>query len=374
MSLVVRVSPFIPTPVRNCHVQIVETIANAEVFDASGHAAFVLRAGVRYILHDSEAGFGLRDGALKLVTGLDRTLPVYNGQTLDRHHLILPFIGRRGDAVVVASCLAALRQKHPEVSIDIAAPDSPRDVLQLMPRFGELYAYPLEADRVGDYDYYLSFENIEAAPNGAGRSCADLFSRCLRTPRPHSPPSVVVTADARRRWRLEATDRPRVAIHGGRSGNQRSYPQDTAERLAHELVDAGFDVYWIGEDAPARRARLFSAQRIHDLVGRTPTPADLAAVLAQMHVLVTSDSFPMHLAGALGIPTIALFTATDAVLGSDYASVVTVQSQAVCSPCRVATGACPLGHAECIAHRDPSISPSAIVEHVHSLVQVADAF
>ena len=85
-----------------------------------------------------------------------------------------------------------------------------------------------------------------------------------------------------------------------------------------------------------------------------------------MSALVTGDSFPMHLAGAMGVPTIAVFTATDRVLGSDYPSVTALQSATECSPCRIAIGSCPLGHNECIAHRDASIDPQAIVDRVHA--------
>lgn len=105
---------------------------------------------------------------------------------------------------------------------------------------------------------------------------------------------------------------------------------------------------------------------VHDLLGQTPTVADLAAVLEQMQVVVTGDSLPLHLAGALGVTTLSIFTSTDAVIASDYPSVTAWQSDATCSPCRLADGECPLGHSECVAHRVSSLSPRRIVEHVLS--------
>ena len=353
-------------------VQIVEAVADANVLDTSGRAAYALRAGRRYVVHDSEAGYGLRDGALKLIAGLDRVLPVYHGETLRQHHLILPFIGRRGDALVTASCLAALQERYPEITIDVAAPDAPREVLLLMPWLGEQSPYPPPAEQIERYSYYLSFEEVEAVPCGWQRSCADVFSSCMHTPRPTSPPRITVPPEVQQRWTLGTTRWPRVAVHVGRSDNLRSYPQDLLAELVRYLIDARFEVYLIGAGDVTGPAATYGTGPARDLCGRTATPADLAAVLAQMDAVVTGDSFPMHLAGTIGVPTLALFTTTDAVIGSDYPTVVAVQSGIRCSPCRIADGVCPLGHGRCIAHRDRSVSPESIVGRLETLVSVVD--
>ncbi len=352
-------------------MQIAEAIADANVCDASGRNAYSLRAGHRYLIYDSEAGYGLRDGALKLVGGLDSALPLYNRQPLEQHRLILPFIGRRGDAVVVASCLAALKELYSAITIDIAAAEAAHEVLRLMPRVGDLLPYPLDAERVDDYDYYLSFEEIEAIPRGWRRSYADVFSACLRTPRPAGPPHVAIPPEVAQRWVLPPIDRPRVAVHVRCSDSLRSYPRELLEELTRSLVDAGFEIYLTGTAEGTAPAPVYDSGHVHDLTGRTPAPGDLAALMSHMDVLITGDSFPMHLAGALAIPTIALFTTTDAVIGSDYSSVVAVQSLTDCSPCRIAEGTCPLGHGECIAHRDPSLDPETLVERARSLAAVS---
>ncbi len=356
---------------RGSSMQIAEAIADARVHDASGQDTYSLRAGHRYLVYDSEAGYGLRDGALKLVGGLDSALPSYNREPLEQQRLILPFIGRRGDAVVVASCLAALKEQYSAITIDIAAPQAAREVLRLMPRVGELLPYPLDVERLTDYDYYLSFEEIEAIPRGWRRSYAEVFSACLRTPRPAGPPHVAIPPEVAKRWVLPPVDRARVAVHFRCSDGLRSYPRELLEKVTRGLVDAGFEIYLTGTPEQTGHASAYDSDHVHDLAGRTPTVGDLAAVMSQMDVLLTGDSFPMHLAGALAIPTIALFTTTDAVIGSDYASVVAVQSLADCSPCRIAEGTCPLGHGECIAHHDPSLDPETLVERVRSLVEVS---
>ncbi len=351
-------------------VQIVEAIADANVFDTGGQPVYRLCAGNHFVLYDTEVGHGIRDKALRLIEGLDRALPVYGGGHLTDQKLILPFIGRRGDALVVSSCLFALKQRYPRISIDIAAPEEAREVFELMPRTGELLSYPLTVGHVKGYDYYMSFEEIEAIPRGWNRSCADVFSACLHTPRPTAPPLPAIPVDVKKLWALEPTACPRIAIHVGLPGSLRSYPTDLLARLVGRLIDDGVDVYLVGASSAVDRASIPDTTKVHDLCGRTRTPADLAAVLEQMDAVVTGDSFPLHLAGALGVPTIAPFTATDAVIGSDYPSVVTIQSEAGCSPCHVPTGVCPHGHNECVAHHEHSLSPEALIERIDSLMAV----
>ena len=348
-------------------MQIVEALTDSNVLDIDGNTIYALRGGVRYAIYDAEASRGMQAGAVTAIANLDRVVPSYEGETLDRQRLILPFIGRLGDAIVAGSCLTALLDRFPNVTIDIAAPAPARAVFELMPNVGRILAYPLEAEAIEDYDFHLSFEDVDAVPRGTSRSCADVFSACLRTPLPTNPPLITVPPEVAERWTMPQADRPRVALHIGRPDNPRTYPVDLMAALAKELVADGFDVVLLGANGAGGCPASLNIPQVENLIGSTKTPADLAAVLSQMSALITGDSFPMHLAGAMGVPTLAIFTATDRVFVTDYPSVTAIQSTAECSPCRIATGSCPLGHNECIAHRDASIDPRAIVDRVHAM-------
>ena len=139
------------------------------------------------------------------------------------------------------------------------------------------------------------------------------------------------------------------------------------------LADGGVDVFLVGvDDAASQRASAVQPQnRIYDFVNRTPSVGDLAALLSQMDFVITSDSFPLHLTGALGIDSLAIFTSTDAVIATDYPCVTALQSGESCSPCRVADGACPVGHSGCIAHGNASLSPQRIAEQVRACMAVS---
>jgi len=425
-------------------MQIVRANDNINVSDSAGRAVYSLRAGTCYALHDSEVASALRGGSVEWVATLDSRLRMYAGQTLSNERLVLPFIGRLGDALVTASCLQALCEVFPGVTIDIACASTAREVFELCPNFGELLSYPIADSQLAEYDFYMSFEDVASISRGSQRSMFDLFSRCLNTPKPSKPVSLCVPESAKTTMtrvlsrtrpplgpplvrgdqeddiattaksglafespdtesfaaapddaetRAPASENPTrcVAVQIGDESSLRSYPADLTAELIKRLSDEGFAVTLIGESqtptfahaahepralacADADRDGCYKIETSYsealppatvlDLRGQTETVAELAATIEQMDIVITGDSFLLHLAGSLGVPTVAIFAPTDAVTACDYPTAAPLTSNAKCSPCGVAFGACPEGHKECIAHRDKSLSPQAIVDRV----------
>jgi len=78
------------------------------------------------------------------------------------------------------------------------------------------------------------------------------------------------------------------------------------------------------------------------LSGRTSL-SELIAMIACCDLFITNDSGPMHLAAALGIPTLALFGSTDQVATGPLGSGAIVLNKNVeCSPCLLRE--CPIDH------------------------------
>jgi heptosyltransferase-2 len=94
---------------------------------------------------------------------------------------------------------------------------------------------------------------------------------------------------------------------------------------------------------------------------------ELPAHLARLHVLVTADSGPLHVAEAVGTPVVALFGPT--VRGFGFAPFRrksrVVERRLMCRPCHVHGGdRCPLAHHRCM--RD--ITVADIIEEVRPLI------
>lgn len=69
-----------------------------------------------------------------------------------------------------------------------------------------------------------------------------------------------------------------------------------------------------------------------DLVGKT-TIWQLGAIIESCKLYITCDSGPMHIASALGVPTVALFGPTDPARHGPFGEKVAVLKKDVCTPC-----------------------------------------
>ena len=91
------------------------------------------------------------------------------------------------------------------------------------------------------------------------------------------------------------------------------------------------------KDLPGKQA-----PRLVSLVGKT-SPSTLAAVLDQCKLLITNDTGPMHVAAAVGTPTVAVFGSTSPTWTRPFGLGHEVIYKAVeCSPCYQKT--CPIGY------------------------------
>lgn len=157
------------------------------------------------------------------------------------------------------------------------------------------------------------------------------------------------------RWRRDlapaSAERRIAALHVGASGGSAKcwLPERFAE-LAGELARRGATVVIIGGNAErelARNIRMLAPhpEQIKNLAGETSLD-DLVALIAALDVLVANDSGPMHVAGAVGTPVVALFgptneKATYPLAESGKLRLVTAAGVA-CRPCKLQE--CPIDH------------------------------
>lgn len=106
-----------------------------------------------------------------------------------------------------------------------------------------------------------------------------------------------------------ADDRPWVVIHPGATDGRRRWPAEQFATVADHLADAGARVIVSGgRNECAMVDAVVGAMRREPvaLCDRLST-GGLAALLARAHVVVSNDSGPLHLAGAVGTRTVGLF-------------------------------------------------------------------
>jgi len=133
---------------------------------------------------------------------------------------------------------------------------------------------------------------------------------------------------------------------GAAYGSAKRWPEDRFARVADSLArELGLHVAIIGSEAERPIANRISERMTSTtavLTGKTPLET-LIGVLAESSLMITNDSGPMHIAAALGIPTIAIFGSTDERVTAPYGPRTRIVKHPVeCSPCLLRE--CPIDH------------------------------
>ncbi len=140
---------------------------------------------------------------------------------------------------------------------------------------------------------------------------------------------------------------PLIGIHPGATGGaaKRWIPEhyaEVADRLASAHRGRVVLLGGPGELNLTREIRSRIQAPVIDLAAKTSL-VELMGALAALSVLVTNDSGPMHLAAALGTPTVAIFGPTDeretAPMGRNSR---VLRRHVDCSPCLLKD--CPTDH------------------------------
>lgn len=166
---------------------------------------------------------------------------------------------------------------------------------------------------------------------------------------------------------------PVVAMHvGGAFGASKSWPPGHFVALARRIVQSSdASVLFVCGAKERETVRSITRQVAHPrVVSLADHPLDLQTLkscLARCQVMVSTDSGPRHMAGALGKPVITLFgptwpivTANPTVKGLD------LQLSLDCVPC--GRRVCPQGHHRCMV----DLTPDYVFEHLQQFLRSLD--
>jgi heptosyltransferase-2 len=125
------------------------------------------------------------------------------------------------------------------------------------------------------------------------------------------------------------TEKPRVGIQVQASAKNRSYPFEALMKVGNDLLQEGCEVFLFASPGTVRSDKEFVNLSELKLNFRQSS-----AVLQTCDAMVTPDSALCHVAGALGIPTVALFGPFPAAIRTAYQkSVFAIDGHAPCAPC-----------------------------------------
>ena len=145
-----------------------------------------------------------------------------------------------------------------------------------------------------------------------------------------------------------------------------------AELAALLQMDMRIVIVGGADDAALAHAIVSAAPSAIDATGQLSLLAS-AELIGRAAALVTNDSAPLHLASAMGTPSVAIFGPTVPAFGFGPLaprSIVVGHETLSCRPCdRHGPQRCPLGHFRCMRELDAA----TIAEQVRSLLPFTDA-
>lgn len=155
--------------------------------------------------------------------------------------------------------------------------------------------------------------------------------------------------------------RPLVGLSPGGTAATKLWPVERFAELARRLVAAGTQVAVTGAkgEAPLARAILEVVPEAKDLTGKFGIGV-LGGVISRCAAFAGNDSGPMHMARALGTPSLAIFGSTDP-RQFDFTGHAVLFAGVECSPCSFfGRSSCPEGHFRCMLDLDVERAWSAL--------------
>jgi heptosyltransferase-2 len=218
--------------------------------------------------------------------------------------------------------------------------------------FGEARLFLLNDLRTGE----------RKLPRMIDRCGALALPKDVRPPAAWPPPQLIVPEAESARWRERNgldDGRPAVALAPGAVGASKRWPAASYGAVARELTARGFAVWVLGSPNESSLAAEVVAQA--GPLARDLTSPDLRnAILAlkSATAAISNDSGLLHVAAAIGTPTIGIFGPTSAwhwAPLNPLAGTIETATDLVCRPCHKPV--CRLVHHRCM--RD--ISPDQVL-------------
>jgi len=145
-----------------------------------------------------------------------------------------------------------------------------------------------------------------------------------------------------------------IAINPSTTWPAKNWPAEHYATVAKSLYQKGYRILLCGGPADQALGESIMHQSGVPLINAANKTSllQLGALLSRCDLLVTGDTGPLHMAIALGIPTVSIFGPTDPKrFGPLTAGHIVLEREMDCRPCHKRT--CPLKHLHCMYQLEP---------------------
>lgn len=309
--------------------------------------------------------------------------------------LLLIQLKRAGDVLVTTPVIEALKQRFPDAQIDFLTEKAFAPLLKHHPLLTHVQIYDKTRKietilriRGKRYDAVIDFQSSPrsallvlfsgakiragyqvtfwgfvynqriARPSGSQSVTEGKFSllEFLYGPLGPRPERKIVLAEEEKKWAEQAMSvgsaRRVVGLIPPHRHESRRWPDASFAQLARELLAAGHAVWLFWGPGEEDLVKSVAQRAPGSVLIPNASFRQMAALLARCSLVITNDSGPMHLATAVGTPTITIYGPTDPANWNPGGPKHKVL-QALDVPClKCNLNVCPINH-ECMTHLTP---------------------
>lgn len=250
--------------------------------------------------------------------------------------------GGYGDLLFLTPVFRALKSNFPLLQINLACYEQYQEALAGNSDIAHFVKYPVPLDTLHSYDAIFALEGVVEDEHklhavdrlldefGLPHSFLDEDKkRCIY----HLTEQEQRGAETTFPHRLDKAGHnvPRLGVQVVASSRCRSYPQDLTAQVCQMLHQRGWEVFFFGSP---KSLLIQEFDRLVNLTLRNLTFRQSCAVLSTCDVVLAPDSALVHVAGALEIPTVALYGPFPWQIRTRYnPKTIALQGKLDCAPC-----------------------------------------
>ena len=255
--------------------------------------------------------------------------------------------GGLGDILFSTPVIREMKKRWPKVHITFACFPRFHAALEGNPDVDVIMAYPFPVADFGQFAAHITLEDyidnekpesrkkhaVDIILDTVGLTCEDKELR-LELGYLEREKAVLYMMKAR----------PRIGIQLSASAPVRSWPKKHVVEFSQKAVAAGFEIIWFGLPGESKLPQDSRPQWLYDLTSCQPelTLRESIAMISTCDLFIGPDSGLTHCAGALGVPTLALYGPFASRLRTAYASSIkaidaqpygALRGKQPCNPC-----------------------------------------
>lgn len=321
-----------------------------------------------------------------------------------------------GDIVMAQSLFIFLKQKYPDLLIDVLAPTWSQPMLDAMPEINRSIQMPLGHGKLGLLERYQLGKSLRdeqydwsiTLPNSWKSALVPFFANIpkrtgfkgevryglLNDIRPLNKQKLTMTVQrfvalaAGDEISLDDCPKPALIVNhdeaqaitnkfqlspslpvlalcpGAEYGPAKCWPINYYAELAQYYIQLDWQVILLGSEKDSSSTQAIKHQlshpNCHDLAGKT-TLHEAIVLLSLAKQVVSNDSGLMHIAAAVDSPVVAIYGSSDPSFTPPLSNNAKIAYLSLpCSPCFKRQ--CPLGHLDCLT----KLNPEYIIQLIES--------